>query len=84
MQGAHNNTAERSIKPVVIGRKNYLFAGSDAGGKRAAIIYSIIETCKQNAVNTFDYLRDVLTRLPTQTSNKIHELLPYNWTPLAD
>jgi len=79
-----NNTAERSIKPVVIGRKNYLFAGSDAGGKRAAIIYSIIETCKQNAVNTFDYLRDVLTRLPTQTSNKIHELLPYNWTPLAD
>lgn len=47
-----NNTAERAIKPVIIGRKNYLFAGSDAGGKRAAILYSIIETCKQNAINT--------------------------------
>ena len=78
-----NNTAERAIKPVVIGRKNYLFAGSDEGGKRAAIIYSIIETCKQNAINTFDYLRDILTRLPTHKANKIHELLPYNWKPLT-
>ena len=78
-----NNTAERAIKPVVIGRKNYLFAGSDVGGKRAAILYSIIETCKQNAINTFDYLRDVLTRLPTQAANKIHELLPYNWNSLT-
>lgn len=74
-----NNTAERAIKPVVIGRKNYLFAGSDEGGKRAAIIYSLIETCKQNEINSFDYLRDVLTRLPSQLANKLDELLPYNW-----
>jgi len=65
----------------VIGRKNYLFAGSDEGAKRSAIIYSLIETCKQNSINTFDYLRDVLTRLPTHKANKIHELLPYYWKP---
>jgi transposase len=76
-----NNLAERAIKPVVIGRKNYLFAGGDEGGKRAAIIYSLIETCKQNDINTFDYLRDVLTRLPTHKANKIRELLPYYWQP---
>jgi len=76
-----NNTAERAIKPVVIGRKNYLFAGSDEGAKRAAIIYSIIETCKQNNINTFEYLKDVLTRLPTQLNSKLDELLPYRWRP---
>lgn len=76
-----NNRAERAIKPVVIGRKNYLFAGSDNGGRHAAIIYSVIESAKQNNLNTFDYLRDVLTRLPSQLNSKIDELLPYNWKP---
>jgi len=71
-----------NIKPVVIGRKNYLFAGSHEGAKCAAIIYSIIETCKQNGVNTFDYLRDIFTRLPTHKANALHELLPFNWRPL--
>jgi hypothetical protein len=56
-----NNKAERAMRRVAIGRKNWLFAGSDEGGKRAAIIYSILETCKQNGINTFDYLKDVLT-----------------------
>ena len=74
-----NNTAERAIKPVVIGRKNYLFAGSNEGGKRAAIIYSLIETCKQNEINTFDYLSDVLTRLPSHKAKFIDELLPFRW-----
>lgn len=74
-----NNAAERAIKPFVIGRKNYLFAGSHEGAKRAAIIYSMIETCKQHQVNTFDYLKDVLTRLPTQKMSQIDELLPYYW-----
>lgn len=74
-----NNSAERSIRPIAVGRKNYLFFGSDEGGKWAAIIYSLIETCKQHAINPYDYLKDVLTRLPTQLNSKLHELLPYNW-----
>ena len=78
-----NNTAERAIKPVVIGRKNYLFAGSNEGARKAAIIYSLIETCKQNNLNTFEYLRDVLTRLPSHKANKINELLPYHWQASA-
>ena len=76
-----NNTAERAIKPVVIGRKNWLFAGSHEGGKRAAIIYSIIESAKQNQLNVFEYLCDVMTRLPSQMNSKLYELLPYHWKP---
>lgn len=79
-----NNRSERAIKPIVIGRKNWMFAGSDEGAKRAAIIYSIIETCKQNHVNIFDYLRDVLSRLPTHKNNLLHQLLPYHWKPLQE
>lgn len=74
-----NNKAERAIKPIVIGRKNWLFAGSDEGGKRAAIFYSLIETCKMNGVNTFHYLSDVLTRLPNTAYRDIKLLLPYHW-----
>lgn len=74
-----NNSAERAIRPLVIGRKNWLFAGSDEGGKRAAIIYSIIETCKMNGVNTLDYLTDALARIPNTLHKNIRELLPYNW-----
>ena len=76
-----NNTAERAIKPVVIGRKNYLFAGSHEGAKNAAILYSLIETCKLNNINPFAYLRDVLTRLPTTLMKNLNSLLPYNWKP---
>ncbi len=74
-----NNTAERAIKPVVLGRKNYLFAGSHDGAKNAAILYSIIETCKLNGVNPFVYLKDVLTRLPTTLNKDLNLLLPYHW-----
>ena len=74
-----NNRAERAIKPIVIGRKNYMFVGSDAGGENAAGVYSLIQTCKENKVNPYEYLRDVLTRLPTHKMNRIRELLPYNW-----
>jgi len=77
-----NNTAERAMKPVVLGRKNYLFAGSHEGAINAAIIYSIIETCKLNGINTFDYIRDVLTRLPTTLMKDLKQLLPYNWKPI--
>lgn len=74
-----NNRSERCIKRVVLGRKNYLFMGSIRGGKAAAIIYSLIETCKQNDVDPAAYLADVLSRIPTHPNKHIHELLPYNW-----
>lgn len=78
-----NNAAERAVKPVVIGRKNYLFAGSHDAAHKAAVLYSIIETCKLNDVNTFDYLKDVLTRLPTTLNKDIDSLLPYYWKSQA-
>ena len=77
----HNNPAENAVRGVVLGRKNYLFAGSDQGGERAAVFYSLIETCKLNGVNPYAYLADVLSRLPTHPANRIEELIPYNWKP---
>jgi transposase len=77
-----NNTAERAIKPLVLGRKNWLFAGSPDGAKKAAILYSLIETCKINGINPFTYLKDVLTRLPTTLIKDLNQLLPYNWKPI--
>jgi transposase len=58
-----NNTAENALRPVVLGRKNYLFVGNDAGGRRAAILYSLIASCKRRGINPVEYLTDVLTRL---------------------
>ena len=78
-----NNIAERAMKSVVLGRKNYLFAGSHAGAKSAAVIYSLIETCKHLDINTFDYLSDVLKRLPTTLNKDIDSLLPYHWQPFS-
>src|SRR5262249_36082253 len=77
-----NNAAERLIKPVKIGAKNWIFAGSDQGAKNAAVFYSLIETCKLHQINPYDYLRNVLTRLPTQLNSKLDELLPWNWKSL--
>lgn len=83
LQQAHvdidNNRAERGIRPLALGRKNYLFAGSNRGGRAAAIIYSLIETCKLNNINTHTYLKDVLERVSSHPNSKIDELLPYNW-----
>lgn len=76
-----NNRSERCIKGIVLGRKNYLFMGSVKGGKAAAIIYSLIETCKQNGVDPVAYLADVLGRIPTHPNKRIQELLPYHWKP---
>ena len=71
-----NNAAERAI---ALGRKNYLFAGSDAGGERAAAIYSLTETAKLNGLDPEAYLRDVLARIAENKINRIGELLPWNW-----
>ena len=73
-----NNAAERSLRAVAIGRKNYLFAGSDAGGDRAAAFYSLIGTAKLNGLDPEAYLRTVLERIAEHPINRIDELLPWN------
>lgn len=77
-----NNTAERSMKPIALGRKNYLFVGSDQGGETAAILYGILETCKLNEVEPLAYLTDVLKRLPVTSEEELDTLLPYHWKPI--
>jgi transposase len=73
-----NNAAERSLRGAGLGRKNYLFFGSDHGGERAAIIYSLIETCKLNHIDPQRYLEYVLARIADHPINRIDELLPWN------
>jgi len=79
-----NNAAERALRVVALGRKNYLFAGSDAGGERAAAIYSLIGTAKLNDIDPEAYLRDVLTRIADHPVNRIDELLPWKLTPTTE
>ena len=71
------------MKETALGRKNYIFVGSDAGGERAAAIYSLIETAKPNDVNSQLSLTDVLTRIPDHSINKVDELLPWRFEPAA-
>jgi transposase len=78
-----NNRIENTIRPLAIGRKNYLFAGSDRGARNAALMYSLLGTCKLNGLEPFAYLRDVIARIPEHKANCLHELLPYKWQPLA-
>lgn len=73
-----NNRAERALRGIAVGRKNWLFLGSDAGGKRAAIIYSLVATCKDHGVDPWAYLRDVLAKLPTYRGD-IAVLTPPAW-----
>lgn len=73
-----NNAAERALRGVSLGRKNYLFFGSDAGGERAAAIYSLVETAKLNGLDPEAYLRDVFERIADHPINRIEELLPWN------
>jgi hypothetical protein len=75
-----NKAAERAMKPPVLGRKNYLFCGSDAGGQRAACIYTIVESCKMNGVEPQAYLTDILARIADHPIQKINDLLPWRWT----
>ncbi|MFH1616055.1 MAG: transposase [Planctomycetota bacterium] len=77
-----NNVSERTLRMVVIGRTNYMFAGSEAGAKRAAIIYSLVASCKLNDIDPFAYFNDVLRQVSTHPADKIDELLPGQWKPL--
>ena len=73
-----NNAAERALRACALGRKNWLFAGSDAGGERAAAIYTLLGTAKLNGIDPEAYLRDVLERIAEHPINRIDELLPWN------
>lgn len=74
-----NNISERTLKLIGMGRVNWLFVGSDAGGKTAAVLFSFTATCKLLGINTFEYLRDVLQRLATCPAERLAEMLPHNW-----
>ena len=76
-----NNAAEREVRAVAVGRKNWTFAGSDEGGRRAAAIYTLIATAKLNDIDPQAWLADVLARLPDHPARRIHDLLPWNWRP---
>lgn len=79
-----NNRAERALRRVAIGRKNWLFAGSDAGGRRAAIIYSLVASAKDHGLDPFVYLRDMLERVWTHPAKDIAQVLPANWKSFQD
>jgi hypothetical protein len=79
-----NNACERAIRPVAVGRRNWLFAGSPRGGKMGAAIYSVVETCKRAGVNPFEYLEDVLVRVQVTPPDRMDDLVPRRWGELRD
>jgi len=74
-----NNVAERAVRPLAIGRKNWLFLGSEEGGEAAAVILSLVQTCRALNINPYEYLEDVMRRIMSHSSQKLNELLPGNW-----
>jgi transposase len=75
-----NNLSERSLRVCALGRKNFLFVGTDSAGENLAGLYSLITTCEVNGVNPVDYLADVVFRVQTHPASRIDELLPHKWT----
>jgi transposase len=78
-----NNVAERAVRPLAIGRKNWLFLGNEEGGEAAAIILSLVQTCRAMGINPHEYLEDVMRRIMSHSSQKLEELLPGNWVKLT-
>jgi hypothetical protein len=78
-----NNAAERALRGIALGRKSWLFAGSDRGGQRAAVMYSLIITAKMNDIDPQAWLADVLARIADHPASKLDELLPWNWKAKA-
>ena len=78
-----NNHLENQMRPWALGRRNWLFVGSELAGERAAMIMSLLQSAKLNRADPWSYLKDVLTRLPTQLNSRIDELLPHRWKPAA-
>ncbi len=75
-----NNAAERAIRPLTLGRRNWTFLGSDSGGERAAIFFTLIQSCKLSGVNPEAYLADLISRVGDHPASRIDELLPWNWS----
>ena len=75
-----NNAAENTLRRIAIGRKNWLFCGSDNGGRTAAIMFSLIASCQRHKVDPFAYLKDVLTRIAATPVSQLRDLLPDRWT----
>ena len=75
----NNNAAERALRGIALGRKSWLFAGSERGGERAAFMYTLIVSCKMNDIDPQAWMADVLARLPDITVSRLPELLPWNW-----
>jgi transposase len=76
-----NNASERALRVAALGRKNFLFVGTDEAGENLAGLYSLIATCEVNGVNPVEYIADVLMRVQSHPASRIDELLPHNWTP---
>ena len=74
-----NNLVENAIRPTALGKKNWLFVGEANAGERAAIIYTLIESCRRRGIDPYAYLKDVLTRLPNMTNHQIPEVIPAAW-----
>jgi transposase len=74
-----NNASERAMRPAAMGRKNYLFAGSDEGGRTAAVLYTLTQTCRRHGLDPFAYLQDVLARLPEGRYEHLSDLFPHRW-----
>lgn len=74
-----NNAVENAMRPIALGRKNWLFVGSKSAGERAACLMSLIESAKLNGHDAWQYLKDILTKLPTWPNSRLQELLPHNW-----
>jgi transposase len=74
-----NNASERAMRPAALGRKNYLFAGSDEGGRTTAVLYTLTQTCRRHGIDPFAYLQDVLTRLPKGDFQELADLYPHRW-----
>ena len=79
-----NNLAENAIRPIAIGRKNWLFVGSETGGHTAAVLMTFAATCRKNKINTWEYLKDVLQRIQSHPVKRLHELLPDQWQALQN
>ena len=79
-----NNAAENAVRPLAVGRKNWLFVGSQQAGERAGVVMSLIESAKLNGHDPWAYLKDVFERLPTLKQRDLTQLLPHNWRPPGD
>ena len=78
-----NNAAERALRGIALGRKSWLFAGSERGGDRAAFMYTLIVSAKMNDIDPQAWLADVLARMPSMPVSRLPELLPWNWSKAA-